>query len=116
MNGDTRNAYRWDGTQIDVARQNEEQLDRLLRKARARNAPSHASEGPSVEKGSGVDAFMWRPHFDVGANAHGQRRTAKPRPGTWLMRSVLGLLLLMMTGVAFLPFGAEVAKIVAAVL
>ena len=117
MNVHARNAYRWDGTQIDpdVVRQNEEHLDRLLRKARARNA-AHGSEGPSLEAWPGSD-FVWRPHLAEGAKTRRDHGTTKTlRRGTWLMRSALGLLLLMMTGVAFLPFGADVVKIVTAVL
>ena len=52
MHVHTRSAYRWDGKKIDpdVVRQNEEQLDRLLRMARARNAAAQSVERSSLEE------------------------------------------------------------------
>ena len=119
MDVHTRRAYRWDGVDPDAVRQDAQNLDHLLRMARERNAAAYGSADPSHEawpRGSGSD-LVWRPHFDEGANAHDLSRSEKVfRRGNWLIRSLKALLLLMMAGVACLPFGADVVKIVTAVL
>ena len=121
----SRSTYRWDGTKIDldVVRQNEEQLDRLLRKARARNAAAQRVEHSSFEEWpSAGNDVVWRPHLAEGAKTrHDRGRPRLPHSGAaprwaWLTRSLVWLLLVMMAGVACLPFGADLVRIAAAVL
>ena len=119
----TRSAYDRDEIDPEVARHNEEQLDRLLHQARARNAESNSGNLPALEvwASTGSDV-VWHPRLAEGEpTRHGRGVRRLPSSGTvrewaWLTRSVVWLLLLMMAGVACLPLGADVMRIVAAVL
>ena len=121
MHVHTRSAYRWDGKKIDpdVVRQNEEQLDRLLHQARARNAARRVE--PLEEWPSAARDVVWRPQMAEGAKTRrGRVTTTFPKSekarGAWLVRSVMWVLLLAMAGVACLPFGGDVVRIATAVL
>ena len=124
MHVHTRSAYRWDGRKIDpdAAGDNEEQLDRLLRQARARNAASSSVDPPSLaDYVSASSDFLWHPHSAKGEKIHNRGMPTLPssvkvRKRAWLTRSVTWLFLLMMAGIACLPFGADVVRIATAVL
>ena len=122
MQAHLRSAYRWNGTKVDpdVVRDNEEQLERLLRQARARNAAGQSPALSSLEDWpSPGRRFVWHPHLAEGAKRRHRQMPTVASEGAVsqrVWRCVVWLLLITMTGLACLPFGGEVARLAAAVL
>ena len=122
MQAHLRSAYRWNGTKIDadVVRANEEQLERLLRQARARNVAGRRAAHPSLEEWpSAGSRFIWHPHLAEGAKKRHRQTPTYESQGAVSQRvgrCVVWLMLITMVGLACLPFGGEVARLAAAVL